>query len=84
MGKPLFCFVNQSLGQHLAYSKGIFFHLDAYVFRRGKKKTLFKKNKKDLKPHSSVKSIDLFILLSMASTVTFHFNYACILKNHDS
>lgn len=48
MGKPLFSFVNQSLGQHLAYSKGIFFHLDAYeyVFRRKKKPSSVIKSKK--------------------------------------
>lgn len=74
MGKPLFCSVNQSLGQNLAYSKGIFFHSDAYVFKR-EKTSLCLKNKKDLeRPFiCQLKHINAvsFILLPTASAVPF-------------
>lgn len=86
MGKPLFCFVNQSLGQHLAYSKGVFFHLDEYLFRREKPSSV-QKNEKDLEPPfiCQIKhmNVDSFIL-SIAFTVLFHFNYVCFLKEWDS
>lgn len=77
MGKPLFCFVNQSLGQHWAYSKSIFFHLDAYVFRKENPSSAKKKKKKIRKPHSSVNS---FTSLAIAFMVIFHINYMCFLQ----
>lgn len=56
------------------------------MYLEEKNLALFKKKFffKELEPHSSVKSIDLFILLSMASIVLFHFNYVRILKEYDS
>lgn len=88
MGKSLFCFVNQSLGQHLAYSKGIFFHLDAYALRRENSSSVLKKNNKDLEPpficQNKRMNVDSFILLSITFMVMFHFGYVRFLREQDS